>query len=336
MDNSLGLSVDGPQNDWSASTPNEQLAASPPTADWSIPTSTNAGTDDWSAPAGDLISPTSPTSPQHSAQSKGKRSAGTNNGAPPDDSVDTPQAERKTPYVNRDRVKSGGPTREKLSPEELEAKMADIRKRNQQIKEKRELVLADEAAFKQLLVDDAATAKARAERTRNIQDKVNRDRNQNAQRKLDKMSGREWDSAKGSNTAVARNSHDGPSSAEGNWKLARQQQEGRQDKPYKSKRTPKPPRPKEAGAPSASNNTTPAVNPDASEERSDSSADDNDPHGKARGAAARNRRGTNRGGTKARARRTASSSDEHESKTANDLKPLQGAYLLLDQQQVSC
>lgn len=80
--------------------------------------------------------------------------------APPTPAGATPKSppiDKKVPYVNKNRVQTGGaprvrvlflptshtlahcPLQEKLSPEELEARMAEIRKRNQQIKEKREV-----------------------------------------------------------------------------------------------------------------------------------------------------------------------------------------------------
>lgn len=59
-----------------------------------------------------------------------------------------------------------------------------------------QLVLADEAAFKQELAQDQAATKQREDNARKVQAKVNHERGQNAQRKLEKMGGREWDSAK--------------------------------------------------------------------------------------------------------------------------------------------
>lgn len=65
-------------------------------------------------------------------------------------------------------------------------------------------MLADEAAFKQQVADDAATSKARVERRQQVQNRVNHERNQNAQRKLDKIAGREWDSTKADSPTTSR------------------------------------------------------------------------------------------------------------------------------------
>ncbi|KZV91589.1 hypothetical protein EXIGLDRAFT_769737 [Exidia glandulosa HHB12029] len=251
-----------------------------------------------------------------------------------------PQGEKKVPYVNKNRVQTGGAPREKLSPEELEAKMAEIRKRNQLIKEKRELVLADEAAFKQQLAEDEAGRKARDDNTRKVQAKVNQERGQNAQRKLEKMGGREWDSAKGDDWSQARRPPPKgkkpteelePSPSDGNWKAAQQEQEGTQkpDKPYKHRDGVKKPRKPKKQDEWDNDNADKPEGEDAIE-RSESSASEDEwgqkkekpstqRGGKSGRGGADRGRGRGRGGkkvsNKARTRRTSASTDEDEGPT---------------------
>ncbi|XP_006458330.1 hypothetical protein AGABI2DRAFT_190668 [Agaricus bisporus var. bisporus H97] len=105
---------------------------------------------------------------------------------------DQPIREKKKPYVNPDRVKTGGPQREKLTDEELTERMARMREQNEKIKQRRLDVAADEAAFKQAQESE----RQKMERTKKIQDNVDKSREQNIKRKMDKMQNREWDSGK--------------------------------------------------------------------------------------------------------------------------------------------
>lgn len=99
---------------------------------------------------------------------------------------------KKSPYVNPERVNTGGLPRDKLTDEELAERMARMREQNEKIKQRRLDVAADENAFKQT---QAAEQKRQAQ-LRKVQETVNRTREQNAQRKMDKIQSREWDSDK--------------------------------------------------------------------------------------------------------------------------------------------
>jgi len=96
------------------------------------------------------------------------------------------------PYVNPQRFLTGGSPREKLSPGELEKKIARIRENNEKIKQRQLTIQADEDAFK---ATQSADIKKQAQ-NRKIQDGINRNREQNAQRKMERMNNREWDSNK--------------------------------------------------------------------------------------------------------------------------------------------
>ncbi|KAI0028351.1 hypothetical protein K488DRAFT_89821 [Vararia minispora EC-137] len=105
----------------------------------------------------------------------------------------TPAA--KAPYVNPDRVKTGGPTRDKPTDAELSERMARIREQNERIKQRRLDVQADEDAFRQT----QQAEHVKQEKMRKVQQDVDRAREQNARRKLDKIQNREWDSGKKTN-----------------------------------------------------------------------------------------------------------------------------------------
>ncbi|KAG1778667.1 hypothetical protein EV702DRAFT_967787 [Suillus placidus] len=100
--------------------------------------------------------------------------------------------EKKKPYVNPERVKTGGAQREKLSEEALAERMQRIKEQNEKIKQRRIDVQADEDAFKKTQEAD----RVRQAYQRKVQEGVDRTREQNARRKLDKIQNREWDSGK--------------------------------------------------------------------------------------------------------------------------------------------
>ncbi|KAG1804228.1 uncharacterized protein BJ212DRAFT_1284609 [Suillus subaureus] len=100
--------------------------------------------------------------------------------------------EKKKPYVNPERVKTGGAQREKLSEEALAERMQRIKEQNEKIKQRRIDVQADEDAFKKTQEAD----RVRQAHQRKVQEGVDRTREQNARRKLDKIQNREWDSGK--------------------------------------------------------------------------------------------------------------------------------------------
>ncbi|EIN07628.1 hypothetical protein PUNSTDRAFT_135148 [Punctularia strigosozonata HHB-11173 SS5] len=102
------------------------------------------------------------------------------------------QKEKKAPYVNPERVKTGGQQREKLSDEALAERMTRIREQNEKIKQRRMDVQADEDAFKKTQEKEAA----KRQQAKKVQEDINRTREENARRKMNKMQSREWDSAK--------------------------------------------------------------------------------------------------------------------------------------------
>ncbi|KAJ6547219.1 hypothetical protein B0H19DRAFT_1266155 [Mycena capillaripes] len=124
----------------------------------------------------------------------------------PDDPPQSPSpdaaaepADKRKPYVNPERVKTGGNQRDKLSEEALSERMARMREQNEKIKQRRLDVQADEEAFKKT----QETERAKLAQSRKVQEDgktgpqgVDRTREQNAKRKLDKMQSREWDSGK--------------------------------------------------------------------------------------------------------------------------------------------
>ncbi|KAI0048249.1 hypothetical protein FA95DRAFT_1558269 [Auriscalpium vulgare] len=70
--------------------------------------------------------------------------------------------------------------------------MARMREQNEKIKQRRLDVLADEDAF----AATQAAERAKQVHTRKVQEAVDRTREQNAKRKMDKIQSREWDSEK--------------------------------------------------------------------------------------------------------------------------------------------
>ncbi|KAJ7231463.1 hypothetical protein B0H12DRAFT_1192602 [Mycena haematopus] len=115
----------------------------------------------------------------------------------PKSAEETPQdaevaADKKKPYVNPERVKTGGNQRDKLSEEALSERMTRMREQNEKIKQRRLDVQADEEAFKKTQESE----RVKLAHSRKVQEGVDRTREQNAKRKLDKMQNREWDSGK--------------------------------------------------------------------------------------------------------------------------------------------
>ncbi|KAG6850479.1 hypothetical protein H0H93_012900 [Arthromyces matolae] len=109
-----------------------------------------------------------------------------------DKSEKTDKIEKKKPYVNAERVKTGGPQRDKLSDEALAERMARIKEQNEKIKQRRLDVKADEEAFRKMQESERIKLAA----TRKVQEGIDRTREQNAKRKMDKIQSREWDSGK--------------------------------------------------------------------------------------------------------------------------------------------
>ncbi|EKM55801.1 uncharacterized protein PHACADRAFT_144604 [Phanerochaete carnosa HHB-10118-sp] len=103
-----------------------------------------------------------------------------------------PREPRKKPYVNPERVKTGGAQREKLSDEQLAERMVRIREQNERIKQRRADVEQDELEFRKT----QEAERAKAAKNKKVQENIDRAREQNARRKLDKIQSREWDSGK--------------------------------------------------------------------------------------------------------------------------------------------
>ncbi|KAJ3517778.1 hypothetical protein NLJ89_g272 [Agrocybe chaxingu] len=110
---------------------------------------------------------------------------------------------KEKPYVNPDRVKTGGAQRDKLSEEALAEKMARMREQNEKIRLRRLDVQADEEAFRKTQEQD----REKQAQNRKIQADIDRARDQNARRKMDKAQYRDWDSGKPS---VNKKSGPGP------------------------------------------------------------------------------------------------------------------------------
>ncbi|KAF5330772.1 hypothetical protein D9619_005659 [Psilocybe cf. subviscida] len=99
---------------------------------------------------------------------------------------------KPAPYINPDRVKTGGNQREALSEEALSERMARIRLQNEKIKQRRLDVQADEAAWNKTQEAELA----RKAEARRVQQDIDNARSQNAQRKMDRAGNRKWDSEK--------------------------------------------------------------------------------------------------------------------------------------------
>ncbi|KII88861.1 hypothetical protein PLICRDRAFT_40506 [Plicaturopsis crispa FD-325 SS-3] len=115
--------------------------------------------------------------------------------------ADGKDKKKSSPYVNPERVRTGGTQRDKLSEQELSERMARMKEQNDKIKQRRLDVKADEDAFKKTQESE----RLKQAKIRKEQENVDRTREQNARRKMDKVQSREWDSGK----------------ATGDWKQAR-------------------------------------------------------------------------------------------------------------------
>ncbi|KAJ3149740.1 hypothetical protein HDU89_003497 [Geranomyces variabilis] len=155
-----------------------------------------------------------------SAQTSETQAANSNNreesapGATAPTTTAAPQQPRVQPYVNPNRVATGGLDKKRLTEEELDEKMAAIRAKNEALKQKQEAARADEERFNQIesaerarrkLEDQerraAQAAQRAAERvrvleSRRVQEQLRREREENAARKAKSFSGREWDVGK--------------------------------------------------------------------------------------------------------------------------------------------
>ncbi|KAL5490441.1 hypothetical protein ACEPAI_5274 [Sanghuangporus weigelae] len=138
---------------------------------------------------------TNPETPKGRTARRGKREDNANDKNKKEKEKESPvegKAKKPAPYVNEDRVMTGGSPREKLSPEELTARMERIRLNNEKIKERRAAVQADEQAFQ----ESQAASRAREARQRKIQATIDEKRAAVAKRKMERAGVREWDSFK--------------------------------------------------------------------------------------------------------------------------------------------
>ncbi|KAF8136120.1 hypothetical protein EV363DRAFT_721440 [Boletus edulis] len=97
--------------------------------------------------------------------------------------------EKKKPYVNLERVKTGGPQREKPSEEELAERMQRIKEQNEKIKQRRLRTRRRSRRYKRRIASSRRRC-AKCKKASTV--RVNRTRG----RKMDKMGAREWDSGK--------------------------------------------------------------------------------------------------------------------------------------------
>ncbi|KIM57658.1 hypothetical protein SCLCIDRAFT_1219348 [Scleroderma citrinum Foug A] len=100
--------------------------------------------------------------------------------------------DKKKSYHNPERVKTGGPQREKMSDDDLAKRMQYMKEQNEKIKQRRLDVKADEEAFKKTQEEE----RVKQAHARKMQETVDRTREQNARRKMEKVQSREWDSGK--------------------------------------------------------------------------------------------------------------------------------------------
>ncbi|KAJ3217911.1 hypothetical protein HDU67_007062 [Dinochytrium kinnereticum] len=126
-------------------------------------------------------------------------------------------------YVNPNRVASGGLDKKKLSPEELDRKMEEMRLKNAELMKKKEAAAADARAFEEAQKEikrreeeerrrKREELSAKREKDMEAQAALNaltREREENAARKAKAMAGREWDKDKEHAAFVAAGSRTG-------------------------------------------------------------------------------------------------------------------------------
>ncbi|KAI8819658.1 uncharacterized protein EV422DRAFT_568618 [Fimicolochytrium jonesii] len=135
------------------------------------------------------------------------------------------------PYRNPNRVLTGGADKKRLTKEELDLKMREMRRLNAELVAKKEAVAADEQAWhdaervrtaqeqqerEQRLAQEAANRAAqrkKQEETMRIQAQLKRERAENAARKAQSMASREWDVGKTNDLAGRATDHT-PSSSQ--------------------------------------------------------------------------------------------------------------------------
>jgi len=144
----------------------------------------------------------SPRERRSPADNKSAGETASTGDAPASPAVETPisytqgdagnEKKKTQAYHNPERVLTGGAQRDKLSEEQLTERMTRMREQNEKIKQRRMDIIADEDAFKKTQESE----RIKQEKIRKEQEHVNRTREQNARRKMDKISSREWDEGK--------------------------------------------------------------------------------------------------------------------------------------------
>ncbi|KIV98808.1 uncharacterized protein PV09_08963 [Verruconis gallopava] len=112
--------------------------------------------------------------------------------SPPASAPTGPAAGKPVPSVRGDRSLTGGPAKKKLTEDELNAKLAAMSLKNKALTEAHEKAQADQDAFAER--EKIAAEKRRIERLE--RQALMGEREKNRQRKLQVMSGREWDAGK--------------------------------------------------------------------------------------------------------------------------------------------
>jgi len=191
--------------------PDEGRGTAVDTSGWDAPadkTSVDASAEaTWEEPSTDTgwgePSSTSGWETEPSKESKAKGKSPSNNNKEKDRDKerkprDKPGKPKITGYIRPETEK-----KEKMSPEEVEAMMERMKLKNDQIREQRERVAADEDAFNAKVTEERARQlklreerQARSAAQRKVQANIDNEREENARRKLAKLGQREWDSQK--------------------------------------------------------------------------------------------------------------------------------------------
>ncbi|PWN47671.1 hypothetical protein IE53DRAFT_390202 [Violaceomyces palustris] len=108
-------------------------------------------------------------------------------------------------YLNPTRHLTGGPTREKLSPEQLAERMEKAKIQNEAILKRRELVERDKDCYSEITEREKEERREKARKAvedKKIQLAIDEERSKNRARKLEKAERRDWDSEKSGRDAL--------------------------------------------------------------------------------------------------------------------------------------
>ncbi|KAL8277894.1 hypothetical protein RQP46_009713 [Phenoliferia psychrophenolica] len=161
--------------------------------------------------------PAATSTPQDAATVSPAADAKPTEAAPGEQQPPTAPAQTVTPrkpMPDRNRVATGGTAKDKLTPDQLEAKMAAMRIQNEALRLKRAAAVADESSFAQIAAKDKEEAdllraeerrkvdeerrerEERKKKNNDLQAQINAEREATAARKLAKVQGRDWDREK--------------------------------------------------------------------------------------------------------------------------------------------